>query len=210
MAPPRAQRARRIPPRRKPGHRTRLELDERRSQLLALGLDFFSARSYDEVSIDDFAAAAGVSKGLLYHYFPTKRDFYVATIREASRQLLETTLTDASAPPLDRIRDGLDAYLAYVERHGPAYAALLGGGIGSDPEVAQIVEETRATFVARMLEGIGTAAAAPAPRLRITLRGWIGFVEAAALDWVAHKDVGRAALRDLLVEIFPRLVGGSA
>jgi AcrR family transcriptional regulator len=189
--------------------RTRLDLDERRSQLLALGLDFFSARSYDEVSIDDFAAAAGVSKGLLYHYFPTKRDFYVATIREASRQLLETTLTPEDAPPLERMKDGLDAYLAYVEKHGPAYAALLGGGIGSDPEVSQIVEETRSTFMARLALGIGATAEAH-PRLRITLRGWIGFVEAAALDWVAHKDVSRTELRDLLVAVFPELLRGSA
>jgi AcrR family transcriptional regulator len=201
-----AKPAPRPPPRGKRGRRTRLDIDERRSQLLALGLDFFSARSYDEVSIDDFAAAAGVSKGLLYHYFPTKRDFYVATIREASRQLLETTLTDGRAPPKDRLRDGLEAYLAYVERHGPAYAALLGGGIGSDPEVSHIVEETRATFVRRLLEGVD-AQTRPTPRLRITLRGWIGFVEAAALDWVARRDVSREALRDLLVEIFPRLIG---
>jgi hypothetical protein len=97
-----------------------------------------------------------------------------------------------------------------VEKHGPAYAALLGGGIGSDPEVAQVVEETRATFVARMVEGIGaTPAAARTPRLRATLRGWIGFVEAAALDWVAHGDLSRTELRDLLVAMFPEILRAS-
>jgi AcrR family transcriptional regulator len=188
--------------------RVRLELDERRAQLLALGLDFFSARSYDDVNVDELATAAGVSKGLLYHYFPTKRDFYVATIREASRQLLATTLTSDDAAPIERMRDGLDAYLAYVDKHAAAYAALLGGGIGSDPEVAGIVEETRATFMERVAHGLG--ANDRTPKLRVTLRGWIGFVEAAALDWIAHRDVPRGELRDMLVGAFAELVRVSA
>ena len=100
--------------------RARLDVDERRAQLLALGLDLFSERAYDAISIDEIALAAGISKGLLYHYFPTKRDFYAAAIREASRQLLEFTRPDESAPPIERMRRVLDAYLAYVERRGPA------------------------------------------------------------------------------------------
>ena len=71
--------------------RARLDVDERRRQLVELGLDLFGSRSYDEVSIDELAAAAGISKGLLYHYFPTKRDFYVATVREAAAQLVART-----------------------------------------------------------------------------------------------------------------------
>src|SRR3954447_20353749 len=72
--------------------RTRLENDARRAQLLELAQAAFAARSYDEVSIDDVARAAGVSKGLLYHYFPTKRDLYIAGLREAARQLIERTV----------------------------------------------------------------------------------------------------------------------
>ncbi len=61
--------------------RARLDVEERRKQLVALGNELFSKRTYDEVSIDELARAAGISKGLLYHYFPTKRDFYIATVR---------------------------------------------------------------------------------------------------------------------------------
>src|SRR5437773_1276863 len=109
------------------GRRERLDVDERRAQLVRLGIDLFAARTYDEVSIDELARSAGISKGLLYHYFPTKRDFYVATVREGSKQLLDRTVTPDDMPPLERLRFGLDAYLDYVERHGPAYAALLRG-----------------------------------------------------------------------------------
>src|SRR3954469_6544692 len=121
--------------------RTRLEVDERRAQLLAHGLAFFSAHAYDEVSIDDVAKEAGISKGLLYHYFPTKRAFYIATLRELSGQLLARTESDRALSPLERARAGLDAYLVYVERHGAAYSALLRSGIGSDPEALRVVEE---------------------------------------------------------------------
>jgi AcrR family transcriptional regulator len=179
-----------------PPVRTRLEVDARRAQLVALGLKLFSARAYDAVSIDEVASALGVSKGLLYHYFPTKRDFYVATIREAARQLFDETHTPDEVAPAERLRVGLDAYLDYVERHAPSYAALLRGGIGSDPEVAAIVEDTRQRFQARLLSGLGIAS--PSPALRVVLRGWVGMVEAASLDWLDHRDPDRTTLRELL------------
>ncbi len=177
--------------------RARLELDERRAQLLALGVRFFSESPYDQVSVDAVARAAGISKGLLYHYFSTKRDFYIAALRAAAQQLIDATATDPETPPLLRLQHGLDSYLAYVERCAAAYAALLRGGIGSDPAVAAIVEGTRRQFFDRMLEGLHTER--PAPALRTALRGWIGMVEAISLDWLDHRDLTLTALRDLLI-----------
>ena len=179
--------------------RTRLDVDARRAQLVALGLEFFSGRAYDEVSIEEIARAAGISKGLLYHYFATKRGFYVAAIREAARRLVEETRTDPSDAPLARLHAALDAYLSYVARHGPAYAALLRGGIGSDPEVAQIVEDTRAALLGRMMEDLPVEKRSAF--VRAMLRGWIGFVEAAALDWIDHRDVAAVALRDGMIDV---------
>ena len=177
--------------------RARLELDERRAQLLALGVRFFSESPYDQVSVDAVARAAGISKGLLYHYFSTKRDFYVAALRAAAQQLIDATATEPETPPLLRLQRGLDSYLAYVERCAAAYAALLRGGIGSDPAVAAIVEGTRQQFFFRMLEGLHTER--PEPALRTALRGWIGMVEAISLDWLDHRDLTLTALRDLLI-----------
>src|SRR4051794_2922845 len=67
--------------------RVRLDLDKRRAKLLDLGIELFSRQTYEDMSIDDLAAEAGISKGLLYHYFRSKRDFYVETVRAASRRL---------------------------------------------------------------------------------------------------------------------------
>lgn len=180
--------------------RERLLTGDRRAQLIAMGLEAFGARSYDEVSIDDLARAAGISKGLLYHYFRTKRAFYVAAVTEAARRLLEETETDATLPPLERAVRGLSAYLTFVERHGTAYVTLMRGGVGFDAEVMRVVEGTRAKLIERVLEARG----AEDPATRLAIRGWIGFVEATSLEWVER----RAMDRDELVGLWVRVLGG--
>ncbi|MFO0657179.1 MAG: TetR/AcrR family transcriptional regulator [Polyangia bacterium] len=131
--------------------RARLLVDERRAQLLALGIKLFAERSYDEVSIDELARAANISKGLLYHYFPTKRDLYTAALRQAAQQLLDETQPLACLPQDERARRGLETYLAFADRHGPAYVALMRGGLGADREIVGILEATRGTIAQRIL-----------------------------------------------------------
>lgn len=206
--------------------RLRLEVDERRAQLVELGLEHFGRRSYDDVSIDAIAQAAGISKGLLYHYFPTKRAFYAATVREGCARLLARTETSEAAPPLERLHAGLDAYLAYVSEHAPAYAALMRSGVGVDPEIARIVDETRTTFLDRLTAGMADAVPLASPLVRVALRGWVGFAEAASLAWAEERvrsspaaDHGadprsdgagappsREALRDLLARALLRVI----
>jgi AcrR family transcriptional regulator len=181
------------------GTRARLEVDERRAQLVTLGIDLFAAHAYDEVSIDELARAAGISKGLLYHYFPTKRDFYIATVQEAARQLLELTATSEELPPLDRLRGGLDAYLDYVDAHAPAYSALMRGGVGSDPEVARVIDDTRTKMCDRLLLELPDVT--PTPLIRTAVRGWLGFCEATSLDWLERRSVERSQIRDLMLEV---------
>ena len=181
-----------------PVARARLDVDARRRQLITLGTELFSGRPYDEVSIDEVARAAGISKGLLYHYFPTKRDFYIATVREAATQLMDRTRTPEGMDPLVRLRDGLDAFLDYVAGHGPAYENLLRSGIGADAEVARIVDETREAFSARLIEKLEVRG----DLARLALRGWVGFVEATALGWLAVRDrVPRETVRDMLIAV---------
>jgi AcrR family transcriptional regulator len=196
--PKRAARASRKKTTPRPGSppRSRLDVDERRAQLLALGLVMFSERAYDEVSVDDLARAAGVSKGLLYHYFPTKRDLYVAALAEAARGLVESITTERQGTEEDQLRRGLSTYLDFVERHGKAYVALMRGGIGSDPEVAAILERTRQAFGERVLERVPREMMRPL--VQIAVRGWIGFVEATSIDWVARRAVPRDELVALL------------
>lgn len=176
--------------------RARLEVGERRAQLLALGLAMFSERPYEQVSVDDIAREAGVSKGLLYHYFPTKRELYIAALKLAASQLVEETVTDAQEAPELRVQKGLEAYLDFVQRHQPAYVALMRGGLGADPQVVEILEDTRSIFVDRILVNLPPEAIVPL--MRTALRGWIGFVEATALDWASQQHLDAAELVSLL------------
>jgi len=178
--------------------RARLSTDARREQLVALGVEMFSERPFDEVSIDDIAAAAGISKGLLYHYFPSKRDFSVAVVRHSADEMQEVTETDPSLPPLERLAAGLDRYLEYVDTHARGYATVLRAGIGSDPEVASVVEGVRSAMAGRILEDLPIGRPLP-PALRIAVRGWVGFAEAASLEWLERRDLDRDELRDLLI-----------
>jgi len=177
--------------------RQRLGVDERRAQLLALGLELFADRAYDEVSIDDIASAAGVSKGLLYHYFGGKRAFYVACVEAAADELFERTEADLTLPEPMRVMSGIEAYFDYAEENRTAYVALMRSGIGNDPEVADVVERTRMRIVHRALEGMGLDE--PRPVFRAAIRAWIGSVEAGCLDWLLHGDVPRASVIQMLL-----------
>jgi len=169
-------------------------VSDRRAQLIETGAELFSARPYDEISIDDIAAAAGISKGLLYHYFSGKRGLYVEVVRAESERLRDVTDVGGEDP----IRAGLDAFLDYVADHATAWAAMVRGGVGSDEEVAGIVEDTRTAMVDRVLTRHWTKRRAAPPALRIAVRGWQGFVEAATLEWIERGDLDRAVLRELL------------
>jgi AcrR family transcriptional regulator len=184
--------------------------DERRAQLLELGLGQFGKKTYDEVSIDDIADAAGISKGLLYHYFPTKRAFYAATVREACRRLFDATDVTDLAPGLEQLSRSLDAYLDFVDEHGPAYLGLMTSGVGIDPEIGGIVEEARAEFLERTMRGLTTALGAPLkPFADIALHGWIGLVEASTLAWLKRKDNAkyRIELRDFMIASLLAVLG---
>lgn len=188
--------------------RSRLQVDERRAQLLKLGAHLFSRHSYDGLSVDDIAQAAGISKGLLYHYFPSKREFYVETIRAAAHRLLSETQSaneaDPSLSPIERARAATQAYLDYAERHGSAFSALLQGGIGSDAEVFEIIEGVRREYIRRFMSKVEFLK--PTPEVRTAVRGYLGFAEGATLDWLQHKDVAKEELRDLLLATLVKTV----
>ena len=188
--------------------RARLRPDDRKAQLLALASRKFAEQTYDEFSMDDLAAAAGVSKGLLYHYFPSKRDLYVSTVRQAASEILEAIEPDTALSPEDRLRAGLHEYMKYVSGRATAYRAVLRGGIGIDQEVAAIAQEVRDAVFELVKRGLGepdvTGMARPA------LIGWIGLAEAVSLDWTEHGDIPLNVVEEFLVRALPALMSVAA
>jgi AcrR family transcriptional regulator len=183
--------------------RIRLETDERRAQLLGLAKRAFSDRSYDDVSIDDLAREAKISKGLLYHYFPTKRDLYVAGLTEIADELVAAiTGVPVDLAPIERVRLSLEAYLEYISRQARGFISLMRGGIGSDPDVAKVIDNVRQRLFDSFLGGSPFAPMlAGDVRFETAVRGWIGFVEHASLDWAANPRMERGQLIELLAQI---------
>jgi AcrR family transcriptional regulator len=200
---------RRRPTSNPPQRRIRLENDQRRQQLLQLGRSAFAERAYDEVSIDDIASAAGISKGLLYHYFPTKRDLYLAGLR-ATAEELAAQVQACHNEPVTRLQRALDAYLTHAKANAGSYTALMRGGIGSDPEVATVAQRTRQVLLDAAQQDASYAPLSTSEHMSaLVLRGWVGTVEAVTLDWVAGLEVTGFALRDWLIELL-RLAVNSA
>lgn len=179
------------------GQGKRLSVEERREQLLQLGMQLFNQRPYDEVSIDEIAEAAGVSKGLLYHYFSSKRGLYLAVVEAAVDELIELTEPPAELAPEAALRHGLRAYLDYVEQHRVGYLTVMQGGVGADPEVEQLVDRMRRRTAERIVEGLELEVVPD--RLWAGLRGWVGFVEGVVGAWLGGREITRHELVEACV-----------
>ena len=188
--------------------RSRLSVDERRTQLLDLGRRLFNARPYDAISIDEIAAAAGISKGLLYHYFPSKRHFYVEVVRVGAEHVQRLTAVRPELAPAAQLRASIDSFLTYVEKNAAAYGHLLRSGVGTDPEASAIVEGTRRAMVDQVLRSIGLADGRPL--VRLVIRGWVGFSEGVTLEWADRRDVPRRDVLKLLATAFETTLTAAA
>lgn len=182
--------------------RTRMSTGERREQLLRSGVELLKGRPHEEVSIEEIAAAAGVSKGLLYHYFPTKKDFILAALERGQKELAEQLRPDPGLEPAAQLDASLDAFLDSVEEHATAYTTIFRGG-GGDPEVAETLNAGRSQQLETLLTALARWEDSPvsterSPALEAAVQGWLFFVEGAVLHWLEHGGLERDQLRALL------------
>jgi AcrR family transcriptional regulator len=175
----------------------RLDVDERRRRLLELGADLFTRFAYDELSMSRIAREAGISKALLYHYFPSKEAYFLATLEKAAAELEERTRPDESLEPLEQLSGSLDAYLGWVEEYEDSYTKMIRSA-GVVPEVRQMLDRVRGDTAQRIMDGISGDKPAT-PVLRAAVTGWLWFMDGAILDWVEHRDIDRQTLHGLLL-----------
>jgi AcrR family transcriptional regulator len=175
----------------------RLDVDERRRRLLEQGAELFSRHAYADLSMAAIAREAGISKALLYHYFPSKQAFFVATLEQQAAELAaRVDDVDPSLPPAEQLASALDAFLGWVEEHAEGYGKLLVGA-ATHPEVRELVEGVRQQTAERILAGLAPDPAPPA--VRAAVRGWLWFMDGVLADWLEHRDIDRDALRGLLL-----------
>ncbi|NUO44180.1 MAG: TetR/AcrR family transcriptional regulator [Streptomyces sp.] len=189
----------------------RLSVEERRSQLLEAALGLFAHRVPEDVSLDDVAEAAGVSRPLVYRYFPGgKQQLYEAALRSAAEELQQCFDEPHEGPLLDRLSRALDRYLAFVDQHDAGFSALLqGGSVVETSRTTAIVDGVRRAAAQHILSHLGVTE--PSRRLRMTVRMWITAVEAASLLWLDDdKEPPVEELRDWLVEQFVAVLSVTA
>ena len=177
---------------------TRLDVDERRLQLLELGARLFTEHSYDELSMARIAREAGISKALLYHYFPSKQAFFEATLGAWAERLWERTQPDPELPPVEQLTKSLDGFLSLVEENSVAYRNLMQSATGV-AAIRDLVEAVRRETAQRILDGLYPDG--PPPKARTAVSGWLWFMDGACLNWIEHRDVERDELRDLLLGV---------
>jgi AcrR family transcriptional regulator len=188
--------------------RTRLTPDQRRTQLLDLGVSLLATRSLDELTIDVLAEEAGISRGLLYHYFGNKQEFREAVVRRAVTDLVEQTAPPPGGEPLDRLLASVAAYVAYVETNYQGYVSIVRGASGGNETLRQVYEQTRDALTDRIFTEDAQGEIIPdTPAARLMVRGWSAMGEEMVLTWVADpRGVTREQLLEALAASLPALV----
>ena len=188
--------------------RVRMTPDDRRGQLLELGVRLLSSRSVNELSIDMLAEEAGISRGLLYHYFGNKHDFREAVVRRAVADLVEQTAPPEGGEPLDRLLASVAAYVDYVVANYQGYVSIVRGAAGGNETLRRVYEETRAALTDRIFTEDAQGEIIPdTPAARLMVRGWSAMGEEMVLTWVADpRGVTRDQLLESLSASLPALV----
>jgi len=161
---------------------TRLPAEQRRRQLLDVACVEFAARGFHATSMDDIAAAAGVTKPVLYQHFPSKRALFVELLGDVGHQLLQELVaaTGAAHTGRERVEEGFAAYFRFVTGNEAAFRVLFGASARNDPEFAEIVErvlDESAEAVSHLIEISGTS-----EHRRVLAHALIGVAEATSRD----------------------------
>ncbi|MFI1535698.1 TetR/AcrR family transcriptional regulator [Streptomyces anandii] len=186
------------------GVRRRMGVDERRQQLIGVALELFSRRSPDEVSIDEIASAAGISRPLVYHYFPGKLSLYEAALKRAADDLAARFVEPHEGPLGARLLRVMRRYFDFVDDHGPGFSALMRGGpaVGSSTTNA-LIDSVRQAAYDQIVAHLGVEN--PPARLELVVRSWISLAESTALLWLDGRRIPRAELEIQLVHDFAAL-----
>jgi AcrR family transcriptional regulator len=182
------------------GPRTRLSPRERRTQLLDLGVSLLATRTLDELTIELLAEEAGISRGLLYHYFGSKHAFHAAVVRRAVDDLVAQTAPPPGGDPLQRLQASMTAYVDYVTSNYEGYVSIVKAAQGGNETLRRLYEEARSALTERIFtEDAQGEIVADTPATRLAVRGWAAMVEELVLTWAA--DPGPVSREQLLTAV---------
>jgi AcrR family transcriptional regulator len=181
---------------------TRLTSEERREHLLHVGVELLGRHGTADISIEEIAHAAGVSKGLLYHYFPTKDDFLLAVLDRSQTEMDQDQVRDPELSALEQFDRNLDGFLRFVDDHAEGYLAVVNAR-GSEPRVQKLIEERRRRRVDELVALAAVLWEVPrdvarTPLLVAAIEGWLGFSEGVIVRWLGDRQITRDEVHQLL------------
>ena len=183
----------------------RLEPDARREQILECAVRMFGERPYAAVSTSDLARTAGVARGLINHYFGTKRDLYVEVVRTLVRLPDHDEAVVATGALKTRVQRSVEWFLDVVSVHALAFVAVTGAeGVGADPEIERILAAADDAAARRVLETVGLSA--EVAEHRAVVRAYGGLVKAAVREWVRGETLTREQVQLLLSQALITIV----
>jgi AcrR family transcriptional regulator len=169
-------------------HRARLSPEDRRAQLVAAGVNFLTDHTLDELTMDELARRAGVSRALLFHYFETRQGMHRAVVTTARDSLLVATTPRQDLPPRERVRDTLLRITQFVQQHRGTFYSLVRGTASGDPTVRTIVDESRELNAERLRDAFTELGMGDTTLLRVALRSWVAFAEETLISLGIERD----------------------
>jgi AcrR family transcriptional regulator len=192
--------------------RVRMSPESRREQLLDLGTRLLATRTLDEVSIELLAEEAGISRGLLYHYFGNKQEFHAAVVRRAVEDIYAITAPRGIEDPLEQLAVSLGAYVDYVAENHTGYVSLIRAAAGGNEELRAIYQQARRALTDRIFEIAGAEQLAAlgvvdSAATRLLVDGWAALVENVVVAWVEDPSgLSRDELLQRLAGVLPAIV----
>lgn len=192
--------------------RTRMSPDSRREQLIELGVRLLATRPLEDLTVETLAEEAGISRGLLYHYFGGKQQFHTAVVRRSADDLYDVTAPRGEGTALEQLEGSLARYVDYVVDNYEGYLSLVRGAAGGHQELRAIYEESREALTGRLFSGPVAEEAAQlglvdTPAVRLVVRGWAALTEEVVLDWVRDpRGIGREELLLILSSSLPAIL----
>jgi AcrR family transcriptional regulator len=188
--------------------RVRLEHDVRRRQILAAARRLFDDRPYSQISMHELAQEAGVARGLLHHYFGSKRDLYLAVVRDLVRVPSLPVPEGAAGAPVEEVwAASVDGWMALMEANRELYLGAVRAGVaGRDPELEAILEEARELLAGQVLAALGYEPEEITPELQALVRGYSGLAEEVTREWLDRGRLSREQARRILRQAMPLLL----
>jgi AcrR family transcriptional regulator len=186
--------------------RRRLTPEQRRDELMDVGATMFGECAFEDVAMEDVARRANASRALVYHYFPTKPEFFAAIWKRAHDRLLAEVSIDDAPSVRDGVAAALEAHLSFYQAHAPLVIIANRSSIAADPVLRIPIAAGMRSLCDSVLDASGATGHAR-DMASAALAGWIAFIREATVEWLVNKRISRSEVIDLCMAVLDVALG---